>query len=125
MATYSAVLIIPAEHLEPINSLGALMGWGYNYRIALRGIDGDSTVTHYACRADVTDAFLDMVGQAATAGAVDGVTLTRSMRVALAELVIHIHPDRTLAPEDQEAYGTPKAQFDAVIASQGLQKAVA
>jgi len=125
MATYSAVLIIPAEHLEPINALGALMGWGYNYRVALAALDGDATPTHDACRADVTDGFLDMVGQAATTGEVDGVTLTRSMRAALAELVIHIHPDPTLAPEDQETYRTPKAQFEAVIASQGLQKAVA
>lgn len=50
----SAVLIVPADALKAANALGAVMGWGpNNYTIRLS--DNGKTVTHWACRIDLTD----------------------------------------------------------------------
>jgi hypothetical protein len=56
----SAVLIIPALYLEAANQLGKTMGWGDgNYTVPLT-MDG-KTVSHYGCRADVQQGFMDLM----------------------------------------------------------------
>ena len=64
-ATYtSAVLILPAAYREAGNDLSAEMGWQPadadpgTYSIPLCT---DGTLTHWGCRADVTQSFIDMV----------------------------------------------------------------
>lgn len=55
----SAVLIVPTADRDAANALGESMGWGpNNYSVPLT--DGTS-VTHYGCRADVTQTFIDML----------------------------------------------------------------
>ena len=60
----SAVLILPAAYREAGNDLSAEMGWQPvgadpgTYSIPL--LTGD-TLTHWGCRADVTQGFIDMV----------------------------------------------------------------
>jgi hypothetical protein len=55
----SAVLIVPAADRDAANALGESMGWGpNNYSVPLT--DG-TDITHYGCRADVTQTFIDMV----------------------------------------------------------------
>ena len=60
----SAVLILPAAYREAGNALSAEMGWQPvgadpgTYSIPL--CTGD-TLTHWGCRADVTQGFIDMV----------------------------------------------------------------
>ena len=57
----SAVLIIPAALRAAANSVGAAMGWGpENYTLPLSD-DGGVTLTHYACRTNVTPQFLQQV----------------------------------------------------------------
>lgn len=55
--TISAFLIIPVALRSAANAVGAFMGWGpENYTVPL---SRDSlTVSHYACRTDVTPEFL-------------------------------------------------------------------
>ena len=61
---HSAVLILPAAYREAGNALSAEMGWQPvdadpgTYSIPL--LTGD-TLTHWGCRADVTQSFIDMV----------------------------------------------------------------
>ena len=53
----SAVLIIPAAMTGAANAVGAAMGWGPdNYTVALS--NHGATVTHWACRTDVSAGFL-------------------------------------------------------------------
>lgn len=53
----SALLIIPVALRSAANAVGAAMGWGpENYTVPL-STDGE-TVSHYACRTDVTPEFL-------------------------------------------------------------------
>ena len=60
----SAVLILPAAYRQAGNDLSAEMGWQPvgadpgTYSIPL--LTGD-TLTHWGCRADVTQGFIDMV----------------------------------------------------------------
>ena len=60
----SAVLILPAAYRDAGNTLSAEMGWQPvgadpgTYSIPL--MTGD-TLTHWGCRADVTQGFIDMV----------------------------------------------------------------
>ena len=60
----SAVLILPAAYREAGNDLSAEMGWQPvgadpgTYSIPL--MSGD-TLTHWGCRADVTQTFMDMI----------------------------------------------------------------
>ena len=60
----SAVLILPAAYRDAGNDLSAEMGWQPvgadpgTYSIPL--MSGD-TLTHWGCRADVTQGFIDMV----------------------------------------------------------------
>ena len=55
----SAVLIIPAQARDAANALGEAMGWGpNNYSVPLT--DGNS-VTHYGCRANVGQGFIDQL----------------------------------------------------------------
>ena len=60
----SAVLILPAAYRDAGNTLSAEMGWQPvdadpgTYSIPL--LTGD-TLTHWGCRADVTQGFIDMV----------------------------------------------------------------
>jgi hypothetical protein len=56
----SAVLIVPAADRDAANALGESMGWGpNNYSVPLTP-DG-TAISHYGCRADVTQTFIDMV----------------------------------------------------------------
>ena len=56
----SAVLIVPAAAKAAANAFGESMGWGAdNYTVALSS-DGQ-TVTHWGCRVDVTQGFLDLM----------------------------------------------------------------
>ena len=62
--THSAVLILPAAYRAAGNALSASMGWQPEdadpgtYSVPLTT---DGTVTHWGCRADVTQSFMDMV----------------------------------------------------------------
>lgn len=61
---FSAVLILPAAYRAAGNSLSASMGWQPEdadpgtYSVPLAT---DGSVTHWGCRADVTQSFMDMV----------------------------------------------------------------
>lgn len=53
----SAVLIIPVALLDKANDVGELMEWGPdNYTVPL---SAGGPVTHYMCRTDVSQSFLD------------------------------------------------------------------
>jgi hypothetical protein len=57
----SAVLIVPIALKSAADMVGAAMGWGpENYTLPISA-DGGVTLTHYACRTDVTPAFLEQV----------------------------------------------------------------
>ena len=57
----SAVLIIPAALKSAADMVSAAMGWGpENYTLPLSN-DGGVTLTHYACRTDVTPVFLQQI----------------------------------------------------------------
>ena len=61
---HSAVLILPAAYREAGNALSAEMGWQPvdavpgTYSVPL--MTGD-VLTHWGCRADVTQSFMDMI----------------------------------------------------------------
>ena len=56
----SAVLIVPAADRDAANAFGETMGWGpNNYSVALT-TDG-TTISHYGCRADVSQGFIDLM----------------------------------------------------------------
>lgn len=58
----SAVLILPNANRNAGNTFGVDQGWGDNtFSVALSG-DGSEPATHWGCRADVGDAFVEMVG---------------------------------------------------------------
>lgn len=63
----SAVLILPAAYRTAGNDLSASMGWQPvdadpgTYSIPLCAIAAPTVVTHWGCRADVTQGFVDMV----------------------------------------------------------------
>lgn len=57
----SAVLIVPDADRDAANAFGESMGWGpNNYSVALSA-DGAEPATHWGCRADVGQAFLDLM----------------------------------------------------------------
>ena len=57
----SAVLIVPDADRDAANAFGESMGWGpNNYSVALSA-DGAEPATHWGCRADVGQTFLDML----------------------------------------------------------------
>lgn len=64
MMHYSAVLIIPDALKAQADTLGAKMGWGpvsYTIPLVSAGFSEDlahGKVTHWACRADVSDGFV-------------------------------------------------------------------
>jgi hypothetical protein len=56
----SAVLIIPTDWRDAANAVGMALGWGpQNYTIALS--DNGLDVTHWGCRFDPQQSFLDML----------------------------------------------------------------
>lgn len=56
---FSAVLIVPAASREAANDVGAAMGWGPdNFTVALSA-DGTGPASHYICRAQVRQGFVD------------------------------------------------------------------
>ena len=61
---YSAVLILPAAYRDAGNAMSASMGWQPEdavpgtYSVPLMTVD---TLTHWGCRADVTQRFADML----------------------------------------------------------------
>ena len=57
----SAVLILPSAYRDAGNSFGVQQGWGEgNFSVALSA-DGSEPATHWGCRADVSQSFVDMV----------------------------------------------------------------
>lgn len=57
----STVLITPAALKSVADVVGSAMGWGpENYTLPLSD-DGGDTLTHYACRTDVTEGFIEML----------------------------------------------------------------
>lgn len=57
----SAVLILPAAYRDAGNAFGVAQGWGEgNFSVPLSAT-GTTPVTHYGCRADVTEGFLAMM----------------------------------------------------------------
>ena len=57
----SAVLILPDAYRDAGNAFGVDQGWGENnFYVALSG-DGSEPATHWGCRGDVTQGFVDMV----------------------------------------------------------------
>jgi len=57
----SAVLIVTTANLDAANALGEAMGWGPgNYSVPLSA-DSVLPATHYGCRAEVTQGFIDML----------------------------------------------------------------
>lgn len=57
----SAVLIVPNADRDAANAFGESMGWGpNNYSVALSA-DGVEPATHWGCRADVSQTFLDLM----------------------------------------------------------------
>ncbi len=57
----SAILIIPAALKPAADAVGAAMNWGpENYTLRLSA-DGGVSLTHYGCRTDVTQGFLDLL----------------------------------------------------------------
>lgn len=57
----SAVLIIPAALKPAADAVGSAMGWGpENYTVPLSN-DGGQTLTHFACRTDVTPGFMALL----------------------------------------------------------------
>lgn len=57
----SAVLIVPDADRDAANAFGESMGWGpNNYSVALSA-DGAAPATHWGCRADVRQTFLDLL----------------------------------------------------------------
>ena len=63
----SAVLILPAAYRQAGNNLSASMGWQPvgadpgTYSIPLCALADPTIVTHWGCRADVLQSFIDMV----------------------------------------------------------------
>jgi len=57
----SAVLILPDAYRAAGDAFGVAQGWGGgNFSVPLSA-DGLETVTHWGCRADVTEGFLAMM----------------------------------------------------------------
>lgn len=57
----SAVLILPAAYRDAGNAFGVAQGWGDgNFSVPLSA-SGTTPVTHWGCRADVTEGFLTMM----------------------------------------------------------------
>lgn len=57
----SAVLILPDAYRDAGNAFGVEQGWGENnFSVALSG-DGSEPATHWGCRADVGETFVEMV----------------------------------------------------------------
>jgi hypothetical protein len=58
---YSVVMIIPAALQEPANKLAEGLGHGpNNFSVALSG-DGSEPTTHYSCRAQTQQSFIDLL----------------------------------------------------------------
>ena len=57
----SAVLIIPDAYRDAGNAFGVEQGWGENNFSVPLSPDGKEPVTHWGCRAEVTQSFIDMV----------------------------------------------------------------
>ena len=57
----SAVLILPDAYRAAGDAFGVVQGWGDgNFSVPLSA-SGTTPVTHYGCRADVTEGFLAMM----------------------------------------------------------------
>ncbi len=58
---FSAVLILPAAYREAGNAFGVSQGWGEgNFSVSLSA-DGSQPATHWGCRPDVSQGFLDLM----------------------------------------------------------------
>ena len=57
----SAILIVPEAHRAAANVFAGSMGWGAdNYSVAMSA-SGKSPVTHWGCRADVSEGFIALL----------------------------------------------------------------
>ena len=57
----SAVLILPAAYRDAGNAFGVAQGWGDNNFSVPLSATGLEPATHYGCRAEVDQAFIDSV----------------------------------------------------------------
>jgi hypothetical protein len=62
---YSVVLIIPAELQTLANQLAEGLGHGPNNFSAQLSTDGQEPITHYGCRAQAQQSFIDLLTAAA------------------------------------------------------------
>lgn len=62
---YSVVLIIPAELQAPANQMAEGLGHGPNNFSAQLSADGQEPITHYGCRAQAQQSFIDLLTAAA------------------------------------------------------------
>ncbi len=107
---YSAVLIIPATLKDAADGVAQAMGWGQiAYTIPL---GADQSVTHYACRADVSEQFTRWIKGVDPLPDDAG-----SAQPIIDALIRDFSPD----PDDEEKprlWG--RDHLDAVLAEQGL-----
>lgn len=57
----SAVLILPEAYRDAGNAFGVDQGWGENNFSVALSADGSEPATHWGCRADVGESFVEMV----------------------------------------------------------------
>ena len=57
----SAVLILPAAYRDAGNAFGVAQGWGEDNFSVLLSATGLEPATHYGCRAEVDQAFVESV----------------------------------------------------------------
>lgn len=110
MQEFSAVLILPAALKDAGNAVAQAMEWGQiAYTIALSA-DGGETVTHYACRADVSEQFMRWIKG-------DDPLPDPYIAPVVNALIWDFSPDPDDA-ESQRLWG--RDHLDAVLAAQGL-----
>jgi hypothetical protein len=105
---YSAVLILPVALKDAGDAVAQAMGWGQiAYTIPL---GADETVTHYACRADVSEQFTRWIRG-------DDPLPDPSIAPVVNALIWDFSPDPA-DPESPLLWG--RDHLDAVLAVQGL-----
>lgn len=108
MQEFSAVLILPAALKDAGDAVAQAMGWGQiAYTIPL---GADDTVTHYACRADVSEQFTRWIKG-------DDPLPDPSIAPVVSALIWDFSPDLS-DPEKPRLWG--RAHLDAVLAANGL-----
>ncbi|OYW56764.1 MAG: hypothetical protein B7Y80_01390 [Hyphomicrobium sp. 32-62-53] len=107
----SAILVVPVDLRERANFLALCLGWGPDsYSVPLT-IDGE-TISHFACRADVTESFLAMISDASN-GIFPSIPMTPQ---EISAVVVGLLSD--FAAPGQ--YESARSHFEAAIARHGL-----